>query len=197
MENLESNHIDFILSAELSRTASTIEGYVQRAERLRDIRVYLFKKYDICSKISSIIAIIGSLVVSILSLSLFNSGINSGILYAISFTGMIIVTVVVLEKIWNFEKLASLEEAAILSITEFIRHCGDLSKKTNISSDELEGIREYYLDLLSIIPQANVSDKRFLILKKKHSVKVTISKKLDEDPTVDVREMYKELMRRR
>jgi hypothetical protein len=195
MENTGHGCNKLMSSGEVLKAECTVEKYARRAERLRDIRVHLFNKYDFCSKLSSIIAVIGSLLVSILSLSLFSSGINSTILYAISLTGMMIATVVVLEKIWNFEKLASQEETAILSTTEFIRYCGDLSKKSVISAEDLGDVRSYYLDLLSAIPQANISDKRFLILKKKHAIKVIISKELNEDPTIDVKKMYKELMK--
>jgi len=177
---------------------SDFQGDIKRlknkANLNREIRAHLFRRYDRLNKAISTITIVGSVTIAIISMALYGSSLGEIFLFYVCFLGIIISTLVVIERIWDFRKKSYEENDAMNRLTDFSWEC-DMMLRKDINEEDLHTIKDKYVALTNALPGSGISDVLFLKIKKSFLVKVELSKRLDSDPSLNVKREYKKLMK--
>lgn len=156
---------------------------------MRDMHSYQFQKYESSSKLFSLIIIFLSAIVSVLAIAdptvlSINSNYTDHFRSLIAILAFIIFLISLYDKIYRINEKAGKHEQAVKVMTDFIAECNNF-RKLDRNSCSVDGIKLKFDSLqaqYSLINQMNpfpvVSDKEFVKAKKKHLLKVEISKKI-------------------
>jgi hypothetical protein len=181
---------------EINHIAEDLE---RKANILREIHVASSKKCKFWINIFLILTIILSIAITFFSLtvpyfiSLDENGKNIfGIIVAIA--GLAILFLSVSDRIFGFNERYAIHIQGIKLLTDFIRDCHQFrhseTKKTTEEKRllKLNALQNSYSQIQQILPISDISDAEFLKIKQRFLLKVKISKKLDEDPSINIEE---------
>lgn len=183
-----------------------IEHVVQDLERKanisREIHVYSSKKCKLWINLALILTIILTLVITFLSLAgplllpLNDNGKNVfGIIIAIA--GLSVLFLSVSDRIFGLNERYATHNQGVKLLTDFIRDChqfrhvGLKEQGEGENLVRLDALQREYSQLNQMLPINDISDREFLKCKQNCYLKVEVSKKLDEDPHLDIDEAMK------
>ncbi|NPE28133.1 SLATT domain-containing protein [Methanococcoides sp. SA1] len=170
-----------------------IKQLEDKANMMRDMHSYQFQKYEYISKVFSLVIIVLSAIVSILAIAdptIFSIDRNyvDNFRNLIAILAFIIFLISLYDKIYGINEKAGKHEQAVKVMTDFIVECNNI-RKLEIDScgkDEIKLKVDSLQTQYSLINQMNpfpvISDEDFVKAKKKHLLKVEISKKLSNNP---------------
>lgn len=168
-----------------------------KANMMRDMHSYQFQKYEWVSKSFSLIIIVLSAIISVLAIadptifSIDKTFVNSFRNF-IAILAFIIFLISLVDKIYGINEKAGKHEQAVKVMTDFIVDCNNL-RKLEIDSCgkeeikvKVDSLQSQYSLINQINPFPTVSDENFIRAKKKHLIKVEISKKLSNNPHEEI-----------
>ena len=183
-----------------------IEHVVQDLERKanisRDLHIYSSKKCKKWINLALILTVILTMIITFLSLAgplmlpLDDNGKNIfGIIIAIA--GLSVLFLSVSDRIFGLNERYATHNQGVKLLTDFIRECHQFrhvdlrERREEENLLRLESLQREYSQLNQLLPINDISDYEFLKCKQNHYLKVEVSKKLDNDPHLDIDEAMK------
>lgn len=175
-----------------------------KAELSREVCAYQYKKYNWISSILSLLILLFSASIALLSVA------DHAILVALPFLpheqqntrnliallGFLILVISFSDKILGLTEAMNKSEQGVKLYTNFIRDCHTFRDVGSKDCDEaaaglkLESIKEQYSHLNQILSLNTVSNMTFLKIKKSYKLKIKVSKMLESDPDIKIKEHY-------
>ncbi|KGK98228.1 hypothetical protein LI82_10945 [Methanococcoides methylutens] len=174
-----------------------IKQLEHKANMMRDMHSYQFQKYEWLSKFFSLMIIALSAIVSVLAIvdpSIFSIDRNyiDSFRNLIAILAFIIFLISLIDKIYGINENARKHEQAVKVMTDFIVECNNFRKlETNSCGKEeiklkVDSLEAQYSLINQMNPFPVISDEDFIKAKKKHLLKVEISKKLSKNPHEEI-----------
>ena len=179
-----------------------LDSYRNRSEILRQAHSDLSIKYKMRRDIITIITIISSLLISVLAvldldrmLIILSSDIDTSYIsnllsFILAILGLIIFLVSLSGFVFGWHEQHLRHESGVKTLTNIINNIGDARKLIKESSDgtEVERIIKEIGDKYAIINETLpiIPDQDFLNAKQRYKIKREMSKKLDDDPWIDI-----------
>ena len=181
-----------------------VKNLEDKASLSREICAYKYRSYKWVSRILSLFILLFSALIAFLSVA------DPAILLAlpliphdlqdmrnvIAFLGFTIFIISFSDKILGLTETMNKSEQGVKLLTDFIRDCHAFRDVGSNDCDEkmaalkLESIKEQYSHLNQILALNTVSNMTFLRIKKAYKQKVKVSKMLDKDPNINLKEHY-------
>lgn len=169
------------------------------ANMMRDMHSYRFQKYESISEYFSLLIIGLSAIVSLLAIAdpsvFFLKGDHINFFRnIISLLAFAIFLFSLFDKIFGYNEKAVKHEQAVKVLTDFIVKCKDFRKLEIESCGEekvklkVNSLHSLYSLINQTSPFPAISDQDFIKGKKRHLMKVDISKKLSENPYENIEE---------
>lgn len=181
-----------------------VKNLEDKASLSREICAYQYKKYKWVSSFLSLIILLSSASIALLSVA------DPAILVSLPFLphdqqvtrnliallGFLILVISFSDKILSLTEAMNKGEQGVKFFTDFIRDCHTFRDVWSKDCDEatagqkLESIKEQYGHLNQILSLNTVSNTTFLKIKKAYNLKVKVSKILEKDPDIKLKEHY-------
>jgi len=179
-----------------------IKDLERKANISREIHIYSSKK---CRKWGNLILILTigfTMVITFFSLAgplLFQLGENGRIIFGIiiAIAGLLILILSISDRIFGLNERYSAHIQGVNLLTDFIRECHQFRHTEIKTLDEekklmtLRSFQDKYSQIHQLLPLDDISDIEFLKIKQNYYLKVEVSKKLDDDPHLNVEEAIK------
>lgn len=181
-----------------------VKNLENKAGLSREICAYQYKKYKWVSSLLSLIILLSSASIALFSiadpailLSLpFLPHDEQATRNGIAFLGFLILVISFSDKILGLTEAMNKSEQGVKLFTDFIRDCHTFRDVESKDCDEamaglkLESIKEQYSHLNQTLSLNAISNKTFLKIKKAYKLKVKVSKTLDKEPDINLKEHY-------
>lgn len=181
-----------------------VKNLENKAGLSREICAYQYKKYSWVSNSLSLILLLFSASIALLSIA------DPAILLSLPFLphdqqvtrnviavlGFSILVISFSDRILGLTESMNKSEQEVKILTDFIRNCHTFRDVESKDCDEttaglkLESIKNQYGYLNQVLPLNTVSNMTFLKIKKAYKQKVKVSKMLDKDPDINLKEHY-------
>ncbi len=181
-----------------------VKNLEDKASLSREICAYQYKKYKWISFLLSLAILVSSTSIALLSIAdpailrslPFLPSDQQAMRNIIAFLGFIILIISFSDKILGLTESMNKSEQGVKLLTDFIRDCHTFRDVGSKDCDEttaglkLESVKEQYNHLNQILSLNTVSNMTFLRIKKAYKQKVKVSKMLDKDPNINLKEHY-------
>ena len=177
-------------------------GLEKKAEVIRSIHVFCAQKCKLWIDFSLIMTIILTLLIALVSLIvplLFVLDSKWGNILAalIAIASLAVLIFSISDRIFGLNERYAGHIQGVKLLTDFIRDCHQFRHVDLIKNEEkvnlarLDTLKREYSHLNHILPMANTSDKDFLKCKQNLLLKIEVSKKLKDDPHLNIDDALK------
>jgi hypothetical protein len=174
-----------------------IEKLEYKAELQRHIQSVLATKYQHIINAISVITVIFTILIAFLSIVIpivWQLNDTGQICFSvfIAFLSIIVLFLSVADRIFSLNTKYSLYENGVKVFTTFIRdthayrHIGILRDTPEIVAEKIEQFKKDYSNINENLPISHLKTKEFLKLKQDHLIKIEISRKLSENPHLNI-----------
>lgn len=181
-----------------------VKNLEKKAGLSREICAYQHRKYKRITNLLSLIILLSSTFIALLSVA------DPAIMQSLPFLpleqqvtrnivallGFFVLVASFSDKVLGLTKAMNESEQGMKLLTEFIRDCHTFRDVWSKDCDEiragqaLKSTKKQYNHLNQILSPNSVSNLTFLRIKKAYKQKVQVSKMLDDDPDINIREHY-------
>jgi len=199
---MSSDGLDKTDSSDKENIEHIIQGLERKANVTRETHVLCLYKNKKNLNLLTYSTVSLSLTVSLLGLLIsviftLDQRCQIALGVIISFAGIAILFLSFSDRIFGITEMCTRHEQGIKILTDFIRECHqfrhiDLPKlKMEESVQKLNLLQEKYSHINHILPLNHLSTYEFLKIKQDFLIKVDISRKLDENPHLDLESQLK------